>query len=93
MSSKRAISPLLFGYFGHLGKGIFYGLVENTIVEYLQMLALAYHIGSLPGCVRGFWGKKFELYFLPVQSCIRNYYSPPVPEEDFLFEGFHYAAE
>ena len=25
--------------------------------------------------------------------CIQNFYPPPGPEEDFVFEGFHYADE
>ena len=43
------------------------------------------------------WGilGKESLVVLPVCAvmCIRNFYPPPGPDEDFVFEGFHYADE
>jgi len=43
---------------------------------------------------RGILGKEIRVV-LPACGvmCIRNFYPPPGPEEDFVFEGFHYADE
>ena len=42
----------------------------------------------------GILGKEIRVV-LPACAvmCIRNFYPPPGPEEDFVFEGFHYADE
>ena len=42
----------------------------------------------------GILGKEIRI-ILPYCAvmCIRNFYSPPGPEEEFVFKGFHYADE
>ena len=42
----------------------------------------------------GILGKEIRVV-LPAWAvmCIQNFYPPPGPEEDFVFEGFHYADE
>ncbi|XP_068674676.1 uncharacterized protein [Montipora foliosa] len=41
----------------------------------------------------GILGKEVRVVQLCAVMCIRNFYPPPGLEEDFVFEGFHYADE